>query len=245
VRLKARRAFTLVELLVVVGIIVLLVAILFPVLAKANASAMAVQCKSNLRQIGVAVRLYLQDNRMRFPDWGTFGGGNGWGARRLVGERDPNDPNSKPEIYGWSAILDRGGYLPVAQNGGVWVCPAARELFQSYKNTYIEDLPRTTFAVATSVASIDQSFQRMFGRGGAIIYDNYHMHAYPTAVPFGTAGIQPVMPLDHWNGPHRYGGKGNVENFGESRDFGSVNALYADLHVGSDLVFHGGWNRID
>src|SRR2546426_12719799 len=108
-RVSRLRAFTLVELLVVIGIVVLLIAILFPVLAKARASAMAVQCKSNLRQIGVAVRLYLQDNRMRFPDWQTFGGANGWGARRLVGDRDPDDPNSKPEIYGWSAILNRNG----------------------------------------------------------------------------------------------------------------------------------------
>jgi prepilin-type N-terminal cleavage/methylation domain-containing protein/prepilin-type processing-associated H-X9-DG protein len=240
------RAFTLVELLVVIGILVALIAILLPAIAKARSYAMAVQCKSNLRQIGTAVRLYLQDNRMRFPDFGTWGGGNGWGARRLVGERDPNDPNGKPEIYGWSAILDRGGYLPVAQNGGVWVCPAARELFQSYKNTYIEDLPRgPTFAMLNSAASIEATFRPMFGRSNAIIYDNYNQYAWPSGVPFGAPGVQAVMPLEGTEGPHRHGGKGNVENIGQSRDFGSINVLYADLHVGSALVFNGGWNRID
>ncbi len=42
-----------------------------------------------------------------------------------------------------------------------------------------------------------------------------------------------------------HGGKGNVENEGQGRDFGGVNVLYSDLSVSSALVFHGGWNRIE
>jgi|GEM_PF-1664966 len=57
--------FTLVELLVVIGIIAVLISILLPSLNKARASAVGVQCLSNLRQIGIAVRSYAQDNK----DW--------------------------------------------------------------------------------------------------------------------------------------------------------------------------------
>lgn len=59
--------FTLVELLVVVGIIAVLVAILLPALNRARDHAMAVQCASNLKQIGLAARLYAAENQDRIP----------------------------------------------------------------------------------------------------------------------------------------------------------------------------------
>ena len=66
-----QRAFTLVELLVVIGIIAVLIAILLPALGKAREQAKALQCQSNLRTIGQGLRLYALSNRDSLP-WGQY-----------------------------------------------------------------------------------------------------------------------------------------------------------------------------
>ena len=62
-----RAAFTLVELLVVIGIIALLVAILLPALSRSREQALRTQCASNIRQWGIAYQMYANANRGSFP----------------------------------------------------------------------------------------------------------------------------------------------------------------------------------
>ena len=95
--------FTLIELLIVIAIIAILAAILFPVFARAREAARKTTCASNLRQIGVALELYVQDHDETFPDTGDT---MLWMGRRwrwplkpylaYAAQRNPaapNDPN--------------------------------------------------------------------------------------------------------------------------------------------------------
>jgi len=63
-----RSGFTLIELLVVISIIAVLVGILLPVLARTRGTAKRVTCSSNLRNIGIVIETYLQDNDEFFPE---------------------------------------------------------------------------------------------------------------------------------------------------------------------------------
>jgi len=94
-KMKSRKSgFTLIELLVVIAIIAILAAILFPVFAKARAAARKISGTSNLKSIGTATMMYVQDYDEHYPyyNWGLMScneSGNGGGAGTLSGD-DPN-----------------------------------------------------------------------------------------------------------------------------------------------------------
>jgi prepilin-type N-terminal cleavage/methylation domain-containing protein len=73
-----RHGFTLVELLVVIGIIALLVAILLPTLQKAREAAKLTACMSNVRQFGIAIQMYANDYHGVWPRYYAPAPGGGW-----------------------------------------------------------------------------------------------------------------------------------------------------------------------
>ena len=107
------KGFTLIELLVVIAIIAILAAMLLPALAKAKEKAQQIACISNLKQMGAALNLYVDDNNSYFPlaSDSSLGGSNIW-------------------------TLSLKSYLPLAANptGGakygqenkVFICPNAK-----------------------------------------------------------------------------------------------------------------------
>jgi prepilin-type N-terminal cleavage/methylation domain-containing protein/prepilin-type processing-associated H-X9-DG protein len=110
------RAFTLIELLVVIAIIAILAAILFPVFSQAKEAAKRAACLSNLRQIGTAFAMYLNDSDDRFPD------------RRDLKQSLPG--GWKPWST-WPASDPRGGWAlltmrPYTKNDAIWSCDSVR-----------------------------------------------------------------------------------------------------------------------
>ena len=70
--IQSKEAFTLIELLVVIVIIALLMAILMPVPGKAKDQSRTIGCRPNLKQYGIGMRMYLDDNDHDFPDAWTW-----------------------------------------------------------------------------------------------------------------------------------------------------------------------------
>jgi prepilin-type N-terminal cleavage/methylation domain-containing protein/prepilin-type processing-associated H-X9-DG protein len=103
--MRRPRAFTLVELLVVIGIIAVLIGVLLPVLSRAQKTARKTSCLSNQRQLIMALTMYCQENDGYFP------GGPG-----IVRWRDDLGNPQGPSATEWTARYNPDAYNPYACN---------------------------------------------------------------------------------------------------------------------------------
>lgn len=90
--MRKHRAFTLVELLVVIGIIALLISMLLPALNRARESATAIACASNMKQAGYALKMYQNDNKGVLP---ALLDASAWWTHRLRGYIPGDRPYEK------------------------------------------------------------------------------------------------------------------------------------------------------
>ena len=220
------RGFTLVELLVVIGIIALLISILLQTLSSVRDKSNFVVCKSNLRQIGLAVHMYANDNGDYYPDAYTVGGAF---FRVGLDQTIPGnmDPFHLPERYGLAAILDQGHYLH--GHSRVWICPSAAAWMADYKNTY-------TWALFWGPQNkITLSLERGRPKNADIfyVYDNFANYPYTTGIRRGMSDSNPVRPVNGWVLPHSYNVKSHNESSNPNARRGAINVLYLDGSVGS------------
>lgn len=164
---KKQKAFTLVELLVVIGIIAVLIGVLLPALARARDSANSAKCLSNMRQAGLTLQFYLNEYKGR------------WLVPYKVPEKTPNytptgSPswNGVPLFYTWLS----GHYMK--ENPAIWICPSDRyiendmlgktmRLYAPIKDTncsyYMNrDMPTLTVNAQTGVSRYPAPFDHVY-----------------------------------------------------------------------------------
>ena len=131
-KIKSRRGFTLVELLVVMGVIATLAGMLLPALARARQASHQIACASNLRQWAIAVNEYALENHQFLPR-------RGQGQQPTTVINRPEDWfNNLPLLLHQSPYMDlvAAGTVPHVGSNVLWICPEAPDVQSGYLFAY-------------------------------------------------------------------------------------------------------------
>jgi prepilin-type N-terminal cleavage/methylation domain-containing protein/prepilin-type processing-associated H-X9-DG protein len=195
----SKRAFTLVELLVVIGIIALLIAILLPALNAARKQAQDVQCASNIRQLCTALIMYAGENKGAFP---------------------PNGSGVAPSPAPWYSYDYIGKYLPqhsvagTQNNGsGVFICPEDDNSVRSYGMNYFAS---SLIGGTTEVGSKPYRFAAGVKESSStlLILEIYSISPSTAGSPgpFYCAGFAGWRPSLFASAGQKFGGSGGFAN---------------------------------
>ncbi|MBQ7257998.1 MAG: DUF1559 domain-containing protein [Abditibacteriota bacterium] len=127
--IKVKKGFTLIELLVVIAIIAILAAILFPVFAQAREKARQASCLSNVKQIGTAITLYIDDYDEGFPPIIAYYNITEVGSNYAINDAIAGVSGN------WSTWRD--AIFPYVKNAQMFICPNNKKMLGYAENAFI------------------------------------------------------------------------------------------------------------
>ena len=227
--LARRRAFTLIEILVVIAIIALLAGLLFPVFSRAREEGRKASCLNNMRQLGIAFQQYTADYRGKYPLSGDFydatsgtcfGGmcdgwapGNGhWVAgppNQPIAYIDTSSGGVVGEPNGNSANLEAGALFPYTKSTAIYVCPSNKD----------GGVKKLTYSMNCALTALSTSRIRSPGDIVLLVDEEQANDGYFFAVNDGPAGSTAG------------GTTSNSTDALTKRHNGGGNLLFADGHV--------------
>ena len=214
----ARHSFTLTELLVVIAIIAILASMLLPALGKAKGSAKAIQCVSNLKQLGTATDMYATDYNDFYPSYGAIENSDAIISEALRSKLFPYYSN--------------GNTILQSKNRGISICPS-RPIVQ-WAGCSADFIP----------ANYDYNYSTVNPATiASVVYGPYNM---PRKIRKPSDFIL-IGEKDRYSGPYWYSlwavSVTPGYNFFVHNNFG--NTLFADYHVENvNRPTLTGWNAL-